>query len=202
MMTTLPIVQIGDPVLRRRATEVPPETIASPEIQTLINRMIETMRAAPGVGLAAPQVGEPKRIIIVEDPPLAIERLNEVQRDERQRTSAFPLQVFINPRIRPAKGSAKTIFPEGCLSIPGYAGLVERALDIEIAWLDRDGVFNDWTPVHGWPARIIQHEMDHLDGILYTDKLLPRSLMTDDNMKRRTEGRSVSALIDELASER
>ena len=200
-MTILPIVRIGDPVLRRRAAEVPPETIASPEIQALIDAMIETMRAAPGVGLAAPQVGESRRIIIVEDPTLAIERLDETQREERQRASAFPLQAFINPRIRPAEGSAKTVFPEGCLSIPGYAGLVERALDIEITYLDRNGAVHDWAPVHGWSARIIQHEMDHLDGILYTDKLLPRSLMTDENMKQRTEGRSVSALIDELAGE-
>jgi len=200
-LTTLPIVQIGDPVLRRRAAEVLPETIASSELQTLIDRMIETMRAAPGVGLAAPQVGEARRIIVVEDPPAAIERLGEAQREERQRTDAFPLQVFINPRIRPLAGTGRTIFPEGCLSIPGYAGLVERPLDIEITYLDRRGIFHDWTPVHGWPARIIQHEMDHLDGILYTDKALPRSLMTDENMRRRTEGRSVSALIAELADE-
>ncbi len=200
-MTTLPIVQIGDPVLRQRASEVPAEEIPSAAIQTLIDRMIETMRAAPGVGLAAPQVGEARRIIVVEDPPQAIERLSEAQRDERQRPGSFPFPAFVNPRIRPLPGTPRTVFPEGCLSIPGYAGLVERALDIDIAFFDRHGVFHDWTPVHGWPARIIQHEMDHLDGVLYTDKLVLRSLMTDENMRRRTEGRPVSALIAELSGE-
>jgi peptide deformylase len=200
-VTILPIVRIGDPVLRLRAAEVPSEMIASDEIQRLIDDMIETMRAAPGVGLAAPQVGEASRIIVVEDPPLAIERLDETQRRERQRLGPFALQAFVNPRIRATENGAKTVFPEGCLSIPGYAGLVERALDIEIAYIDRQGLFHDWMPVHGWPARIIQHEMDHLDGVLYTDKVLPRSLMTDENMKRRTEGRLVTALIEELAGE-
>ena len=200
-MTTLPIMQIGDPVLRQRASEIPADEIVSVEIQTLIDQMIETMRAAPGVGLAAPQVGEARRIIVVEDPPQAIERLSETQREERQREGVFPLQVFVNPQIRPIPGTRQTVFPEGCLSIPGYAGLVERALDIEIAFFDRHGVYHDWRPVHGWPARIIQHEMDHLDGVLYTDKLVGRSLMTDENMRRRTEGRAVSALIAELGDQ-
>jgi peptide deformylase len=199
-MTVLSILRIGDPVLRQRAAEVPLETLASDATQGLIDDMIETMRAAPGVGLAAPQVGQAWRVIVVEDPPLAIERLDEAQRRERQRDTPFALQVFVNPHIRPVRNGAKTVFPEGCLSIPGYAGLVERPLDIEISYHDRQGIFHDWTPVHGWPARIIQHEMDHLDGVLYTDKVLPRSLMTDENMKRRTEGRLVATLIEELAA--
>jgi peptide deformylase len=200
-MAVLPIVQIGDPMLRQIASEVPPLEIASPEIQNLIDQMIETMRAAPGVGLAAPQVGQAKRIIIVEDPPQAIASLSEAQREERQRSETFDLEIFINPRIRPVPHTTLTVFPEGCLSIPGYAGLVERALAIEIAYYDRQGVFQDWTAMQGWPARIVQHEMDHLDGVLYTDKLVARSLMTDENMRRRTERAPVSALLRELSGE-
>jgi peptide deformylase len=200
-MSVLPIVQIGAPVLRQRAAEVPHEAIASPQIQTLIEDMIETMRAAPGVGLAAPQVGQALRIIVVEDPQAAVERLSEPQREERQRASAFPLQVFINPLVKPVAGTPTTVFPEGCLSIPGYAGLVERALAVEVSFFDRQGIFYEAVPIQGWPARIVQHEMDHLDGVLYTDKLLPLSLMTDENMRRRTEGRPVSTLMAELAGE-
>ncbi|MDQ0468761.1 peptide deformylase [Labrys wisconsinensis] len=200
-MTVLPIVRVGDPVLRSRADEVPLEAIASPEIQSLIDDMIATMRDAPGVGLAAPQVGQARRIIVVEDPPQAIERLSEEQRQDRQRTAAFPLQVFVNPRLRlPAEGR-KVVFPEGCLSIPGYAGLVERDLDVEIAFFDRHGTFHDWMPLTGWPARIVQHEVDHLDGVLYTDRLVPGSLMAEETMRQRLQEQSVAALIADCSRE-
>jgi peptide deformylase len=201
-MTVLPIVRIGDPVLRRPAGEVPVETIASAEIQALIDDMIATMRDAPGVGLAAPQVGQSRRIIVVEDPPQAIERLSEEQRRERQRTAAFPLHVLVNPRLRrPAEGQ-KVVFPEGCLSIPGYAGLVERELAVEIAFFDRHGAFHDWMPLTGWPARIVQHEVDHLDGVLYTDRLVPGSLMVEEAMRQRLAERSVAGLVEDLSRER
>ena len=200
-MTILPVMRIGDPVLRRRAEEVPVQDIPSAEIQGLIDAMIATMRDAPGVGLAAPQVGHSLRIIVVEDPQEAVDHLSEQQRNERQRITAFPLHVFVNPRLRAAAGTSRAIFPEGCLSIPGYAGLVERDVKIEVAFFDRHALFHDWTPFQGWAARIVQHEIDHLDGVLYTDRLAHRSFMTEENMKQRTQGRLVTALIEELAHE-
>src|SRR5262245_25792354 len=119
-MTILSVVQAGDPVLRQRAAKVPVEAISSADIQTLIDDMIATMRAAPGVGLAAPQVGHSLRILVAEDPPEAIARLSEAERVERARTQPFPLHVFINPKLR-LVGKERATFPEGCLSVPGYA---------------------------------------------------------------------------------
>jgi peptide deformylase len=196
-MAILPIVQAGDPVLRMRAAEVPVEAIGSPAIQGLIDDMIATMRAAPGVGLAAPQVGQSLRIVVAEDPDTAIARLTEAERVERGRTQPFPLHVCVNPELR-FIGTERATFPEGCLSIPGYAALVERSLRVELSWLDRDAVRHDWTGLAGWPARILQHEIDHLDGVLYTDRMIARSFMTDVHMKSRTADRPIAALLREL----
>jgi peptide deformylase len=196
-MTILPIVQAGDPVLRMRATEVPVDAIRSPAIQVLIDDMIATMRAAPGVGLAAPQLGQSLRIVVAEDPPEAIARLTEAERAERRRTQPFPLHVFINPELR-LVGAERATFPEGCLSIPGYAALVERSLRVAVSWLDRDGIRHDWTELAGWPARILQHEIDHLDGVLYTDRMIARSFMTDVHMKSRSAGRPIGEFLREV----
>jgi peptide deformylase len=197
-MAILPIVNAGDPVLRMRAAEVPVDAIGSPAIQDLIDDMIATMRAAPGVGLAAPQVGQSLRIAVAEDPPEAIARLSDGERAERGRTRPFPLHVFINPELR-FVGAERATFPEGCLSIPGYAALVERSLRVAVTWLDRDAVRHDWTELAGWPARILQHEIDHLDGMLYTDRMIARSFMTDAHMKSRSADRPIAALLRDLA---
>jgi peptide deformylase len=196
-MDAVPILQAGDPVLRARAADVPVEAIRSADIQDLIARMVATMRAAPGVGLAAPQIGTSLRVVVIEDPADAIARLTDVAREERGRTRPFPLSVFINPELRLAGGQRAT-FPEGCLSIPGYAALVERSLRVEVTWLDGDAVRHGWTGFEGWPARILQHEIDHLDGILYTDRMIARSFMAGSHMKSRTEGRPIAALLREL----
>jgi peptide deformylase len=197
VVSVLPIVQAGEAVLRAKAARVAVAAIRSAEIQDLIDSMIATMRAAPGVGLAAPQVGKSLRIIVAEDPADAIGRLTPQQRRERGRERAFPLHVCINPRLRRV-GDERAIFPEGCLSIPGYAALVERSLNVELSWLDRDGVRHDRTTFTGWPARIFQHEVDHLDGVLYTDRMIARSFMTDEHMKRSTADRSMAAALREL----
>jgi peptide deformylase len=196
-MSIVPIVQAGDPVLRTRAVEVPIEAIASPEIQNLIDDMVDTMRAAPGVGLAAPQVGRSLRIIVVEDPPEAVGRLTDAQRMERGRMQPFGLQVFVNPVLR-FLGAERTTFPEGCLSIPGYAALVERSLRVEVSSFDRAALRHDWTAFEGWPARILQHEVDHLDGTLYTDRMIARSFMTDEHMKSCTADRPIAAVLRNL----
>ena len=134
---------------------------------------------------------------MVEDPPEAIARLTDAQRMERGRSQPFGLQVFINPVLR-LLDAKRTTFPEGCLSIPGYAALVERNLRVEVSSFDRAAVRHDWTAVAGWPARILQHEIDHLDGTLYTDRMIPRSFMTDEHMKSRTAERPIAAVLRDL----
>jgi peptide deformylase len=128
------------------------------EVQTLIDDMLETMRAAPGQGLAAPQIGVLQRVVVVE----AV--LDEKEPDKKV------VYTLVNPEI--VKSSEETWQnAEGCLSIPGWQGEVERPLSVTVKAQDRAGnrVKLDLT---GWPARAMQHEIDHLDGILYIDKLV------------------------------
>jgi len=185
------IVQAGTPVLRQRAAEVPPERIATPEIQALIRRMIDAMRAAPGVGLAAPQLGVPLRIFVAEDRPELLARLTPTEIEERARRP-FPVRVFVNPIVRPV-GEARAGFFEGCLSVRGYVGDVERALDVEVSYLDEHGQPQTWQ-VHGWPARILQHELDHLDGTLYIDRMATRSFANADLARARFGGRPIAEI--------
>lgn len=149
------IVTVPAPVLRRKARKV---TEFGPELQTLIDDMIETMRAAPGVGLAAPQVAVPLRVIVVEygeDP------------EEGEPERPPKLYVVVNPEIARISRE-KEIGTEGCLSIPGLIGDVYRSTEIVVRGLNRHG-----QPVrikaNGWLARIFQHEIDHLEGVLFTD---------------------------------
>ncbi|HEY0134976.1 MAG TPA: peptide deformylase [Nannocystis sp.] len=177
---THPIVQVGAPVLRGRAAEVPPEQIASDEIQQLITRMIAAMREAPGVGLAAPQLGVPLRILVLEDRPELMTRLGPEELRERERVEV-PLRVFINPTLQSVGSETRTFF-EGCLSVQGYTALVERSAEVEVRGLDERGQPHTMH-VRGWPARILQHEVDHLDGTLYIDRMLSRSFSTIDQAK-------------------
>lgn len=186
-----PIVQVGDPVLRGRAQEVPKEKIGTPEFQALIARMIDTMRKAPGVGLAAPQIGVPWRVFVLEDREELMSRQTPVERGERERV-AFGPRVFVNPVVTPV-GETKATFFEGCLSVKGYTGMVERAYEVEVKGLDEHGVEQTWR-VHGWPARILQHEMDHLDGTLYVDRMLTRTFSSADEAKRRFAGRPIAEI--------
>ena len=182
-MTSLEIVQAGDPVLRTVAVPVADEEIASPEFREFIEAMVATMRAAPGVGLAAPQVGVSKRVLVAEDRESAIAALPANRVAEMERVPFGPL-VMINPEMRPASEERRVFF-EGCLSIAGFAALVERYREIEVRWTDEAGVRHDWTRFTGWPARILQHEIDHLDGVLYTDRMIARSFMTAGAMRAR-----------------
>lgn len=180
------IVQAGEPVLRTRAREVPPERVMTPEIQALIARMIEAMRNAPGVGLAAPQLGVPLRIIVLEDRLELLGKLTPLEVRERERV-AFGPRVIINPVVEPA-GEEKVGFFEGCLSVDGYAAYVERYRTVTVTGLDERGAPQVWT-VRGWPARILQHEIDHLNGTLYVDRMYTRSFSTGEHVKRRFGGR-------------
>jgi peptide deformylase len=167
-----PIVQTGHPILRERAAEVTVQQIETPQFQQLVDTMIVVMRQAPGVGLAAPQIGVSMRVIVLEDTEQAAAHLPPQERRERER-EPFPLRVFVNPVLSP-QGKESRLFLEGCLSIAGYAALVERHRQVEVSGLDRHGKLQTWL-THGWPARILQHEVDHLDGVLYVDRMLTRS---------------------------
>ena len=154
------IVYLPEPILRKKAK---PVTKFDKELQTLIDDMIETMREAPGVGLAAPQVNIPLQLAVIE---------YAEGEDEEQPEDAPPpqkkLYVIINPEI--TKVSDEKVFGiEGCLSIPGLVGEVERHETIQVKALNRHGqAFK--LKVDGWMARIFQHEIDHLHGELFTDK--------------------------------
>ncbi len=189
-----PIVQIGDPVLRARAAEVPVEKIGTPEFQSLVTTMIAAMRAAPGVGLAAPQIGVPLRVMVLEDGESLMAKLSVAERAERERV-AFPVRVLVNPTLR-IVGEGRVTFFEGCLSVNGFVGLVERSREVEVSGLDEHGVAQTWR-VRGWPARILQHEMDHLDGTVYVDRMLTRSFMTHAHAKAYA-GKPVAEVIEAL----
>lgn len=149
------IVSIPEPVLRKKARKV---TDFGPELQTLIDDMVETMREAPGVGLAAPQVAMPLRVIVVEFG------------DEENEEAPLKLYTVVNPEI--VRTSEETVVgTEGCLSIPGFIGDVERLEQVTVKGQNRHGQPMR-VKANGWLARIFQHEIDHLNGVLYTDRAL------------------------------
>jgi peptide deformylase len=191
---TRPIVQAGDPVLRRPAAPVPPEQIGTAAFRELVDAMVAAMREAPGVGLAAPQIGVPWRVLVVEDTEERMAALSPEERALRGRRPV-PLAVVVNPEIE-VVGARRATFFEGCLSVRGYAALVERAHAIVVRGLDRDGAPLTWR-AEGWPARIVQHEVDHLDGTLYVDRMHARSLCQDAELKRWS-GRPVDDVFAEL----
>ncbi len=172
-MSILEIAAVGDPVLRQRAEEVTAEELRSPELQRLIDDMIETKRAAGGAGLAAVQVSVPKRIAVVEV-------------DEHTRypyKPPIPLTVMVNPVVEPVS-SEKLLINEGCLSVPHLRGDVERFLEVRVRFLDRLGERQE-TVVEGLSAGTFQHEVDHLDGVLFLDRVSdPRSFTTWEQFER------------------
>lgn len=172
------IVRAGHPVLRQPARPVPVEDIRRPETQLLISTMVQVMRAAPGVGLAAPQIGLPLQIIVLEDQPSYIQGLPVKEREARERVPV-PLTVIINPRLTLLGGpKSGMVFREGCLSVPGYSAEVERAQEVAVEGLDAEGAPLLWQ-TRGWPARILQHECDHLGGTLYIDKMHSRTFLCE-----------------------
>jgi peptide deformylase len=181
----LKIVQAGDPVLRELARPLAPEEIASAEIQQLVELMRETMRDAPGVGLAAPQIGLPLQLAVIED-------VAEIEATERR---PVPFHVVINPRL--TLGPEPVDFFEGCLSVDGFQAVVARARTVVVEALDHRG-----APVRiearGWYARILQHEIDHLNGTLYIDRMRPRTFSTARNAARYNAGLPISELLARL----
>jgi len=159
----LPIVAYGDPVLKRKAKEIPEDF---PNLQELIDNMFETMYNANGVGLAAPQIGRSIRLFIVDASPFAED---DVLPDEERAVLKDAKEVFINPKIIDENGD-EWDFNEGCLSIPEVREDVFRKPSIEIKYFDRDFNLQHKT-LDGLFARVVQHEYDHIEGILFTDKL-------------------------------
>lgn len=173
------IVKVGDPVLHEPASKVDVDQIGSENIQSIIDQMIQSMRNAPGVGLAAPQIGVPLKIVVLEDTTeyMSYASKTEIELQDRQ---PFDLLVIVNPTLK-TKGNKTAYFFEGCLSVDGYRALVERHLEVEVTGFGRDG-----SPLkvnaRGWQARILQHECDHLDGIVYIDKMVSRTFRTVENL--------------------
>ncbi|HNR41425.1 MAG TPA: peptide deformylase [Bacteroidales bacterium] len=170
-----PIVVYGHPVLRKVSEEIGKDY---PDLDQLISDMFETMYRSEGMGLAAPQIGKSIRIFIIDATPLA---------EEEPELADFR-QVFINARIVEKSGDVK-LMSEGCLSIPNIREEVNREFRIRIQYYDRDWNYHD--EIHeGYRARIIQHEYDHLDGILFTDKVSPlRKRLLKGKLNAITKGK-------------
>jgi peptide deformylase len=163
----LKIVQVGEPVLRKTAQEISREQLISRQVQDLIEHMRETMRDAPGVGLAAPQIGESLQLAVIEDRAEYHKGLTGAEMKERERTE-IPFHVIVNPVIELLSDPSEAFF-EGCLSLAGYMAIVSRAREVRVHCLDHRGE-SRIIEATGWYARILQHEIDHLDGKLYVDR--------------------------------
>ena len=172
-MAVREIVTIGHPVLRERAREISLEELRAPEIQTLIDDLIETKRAAHGAGIAANQVGEPVRVAIAEVEP---------GNPRYPYKPPIPLTVIVNPTIEPLTDELVEI-NEGCLSVPDLRGNLVRHVEVRVRYLDREGDEHDEVK-RGLTAGTFQHEVDHLDGTLFVDRVDPRSLTTWEQFDR------------------
>ena len=168
-MAILKIARMGHPVLRMRAAEV--EDPMAPEVRRLVQDMLETMEDADGAGLAAPQVHVPLRVVIFHVPP---ER-EDVDPDAGEAPPPVPLTVLINPVIEPLSDEMELGW-EGCLSVPGLMGAVPRYTRIRYHGLAPDGSLIDRV-AEGFHARVAQHECDHLDGVLYPERMTDLSLL-------------------------
>jgi peptide deformylase len=193
----LKIVQTGEPVLRQVARQVPRDEIARDETQRLIEAMRDTMRDAPGVGLAAPQVGVPLQIAVIEDREEYAREMTPETRAERDR-HPVPFHVIINPELVPDEGDPVEFY-EGCLSVPGFTAIVPRARSVTVRCLDENGQEKS-IRAQGWYARILQHEIDHLHGTLYLDRMITRSYATIDNFNRHWKALPIPEVRSALAA--
>jgi peptide deformylase len=191
----LEIVQAGNPILRQRARPLSVAEIRSREIQKLIDSMRTCMHEAPGVGLAAPQLGLPLQLAVIEDREEYHKDVSEALLRERER-SPVPFHVLVNPAIE-EMGDERAEFFEGCLSLSGFSALVPRARAVRVTCLDERGK-HKVIEASGWYARILQHEVDHLYGTLYIDRMRTRSFTTLDNLAEFWKGKPVNAIKSEL----
>jgi peptide deformylase len=185
----LKIFQTGEVVLRQVARPLSRDEILSPSIQELITAMHDTMRDAPGVGLAAPQIGVPIQLAVIEDAQDYIDKLPPGQAAERRRMPVA-FHVIVNPALT-IEIPDEVHFFEGCLSVAGFTAIVPRALAVRVECLNERA-----EPVsiraEGWYARILQHEIDHLHGRLYIDRMESRSFTTLENFNRHWKDKSVA----------
>ncbi|KAJ0400857.1 hypothetical protein P43SY_000127 [Pythium insidiosum] len=167
----LPIVLLGNPALRRVAARVP--NARAPAVRKLLANMEEQVRKEDGVGIAAPQLGQSLRMfLMLKDAPLSEDDLAD---------HGLTYQEVINPQIVRRSDATYKDF-EGCLSVPGYVGVVRRAREIHVQFEDADGRPHEQT-LRDFPARIFQHELDHLDGVLYLDRMERDSLIHNDEFR-------------------
>jgi len=186
----LKIMQAGEPVLRETARLLTPQEILSEEIQRLIRDMRDAMHDAPGVGLAAPQIGQPLQLAVIEDREDLLKSYSADDLAERERR-AVPFHVIIDPVVAYASDEMKNFY-EGCLSLPGFSAVVPRAHTVRVEYLD-ERAEPHFVQATGWYARILQHEIDHLHGALYIDRMQPRTFTTLDNWTRLHKGKPIPA---------
>jgi peptide deformylase len=191
------IASVGETVLRSEARPLIPEEIASARIRELIEHMRETLSDAPGVGLAAPQIGEPLQLAIIEDKAAYQANLTEIELAERGRRPV-PFHVLINPEIQ-LLSSPDVAFFEGCLSLPGFVGMVPRAQKVSVKAWNQFGEFIH-IEAEGWYARILQHEIDHLKGTLFIDRMWSRSFCSLDNYNKHWKSKPTHKLVQEFGS--
>jgi peptide deformylase len=188
-------VQVGEPVLRQKARALRPNEIRSREVRELIAHMKETMHAAPGVGLAAPQIGRNLQLAVIEDLPDYTKDWTPEQRAARER-EAIPFHVIINPKLT-LLGDERIEFFEGCLSLTNLMAMVPRARKVRVECLDEKGQ-PQVIEASGWHARILQHEIDHLHGTVFVDRMYPRTLMTVENYKKLWLAKTMEEIKEEL----
>lgn len=175
------ICTVGERVLREEARALTAEEIRSAEIRELIEHMRETMRDAPGVGLAAPQIGISLQLAVIEDRAEYHKAISPDEMEERER-KPVPFHVLINPKIQ-LLSKPDTEFFEGCLSLPGFTAVVPRARHVRVECLNHEGEAIT-IEASGWYARILQHEIDHLHGTMYIDRMYSRSFSSLENYTR------------------
>jgi peptide deformylase len=192
-VTVRPIVQIGHPVLRQASRRLEPTEIGSREVQQLVDDLIDTMRAADGAGLAANQIGEPVQVCVIEVRPGNARYPYKPE---------IPLTVLINPTLEALTDETFASY-EGCLSVPNLRGVVERAVEVHVSALDRQGEPVD-AIVRGLSAGTYQHETDHLNGRLFVDRVADTTtLCTWDEFRMRHEAafaERVRALVGRFGS--
>lgn len=184
----LKIVQAGEPVLRQTARALTRHEILGGEIERLILDLRETMQDAPGVGLAAPQVGLSVQLAVIEDREELLKDLPPQELAQKDRRPV-PFHVIINPQITLLEGE-DVMFYEGCLSVAGFSAVVPRARAVRVEYLDETGEHRS-VEATGWYARILQHEIDHLHGALYIDRMHTRTFSSVENWNRFWRGKTI-----------
>src|SRR5664279_4566485 len=191
------IANVGELVLRNRSRPLRPEEIGSHRIRELIEHMRETLADAPGVGLAAPQIGEPLQLAIIEDKAEYQANLTAEELVERERRPV-PFHVLINPEIELLSPPILSFF-EGCLSLSGFMAIVPRAQRVRVRAFNEAGEFTE-IEAEGWYARILQHEIDHLRGTMYIDRMWRRRFSSLDQYNQHWKSKSARELVEAFRS--